>query len=213
MQAAVDYYPSRAAKNFDADSWVDMDTSFKQYDYLTGMDLNAIAPFDAYAFAQSYQASTTTDAFGGITGGNPLLIQDAITQRQAAVDAYVQATDPYATVRDVIGGKVIQPFNLGHLASGLPYKLVTRGATYGALPSSLSYHISFDFQTVDNWGFATGGVPVTLPMADLNNEKVTASYKPATAADEQVLVSLLPAGKITGITQLPSNIPGLPAFQ
>jgi len=204
VQAAVDYYPSRAAKNIDADSWVDMDTSYKQYDYLTGLDLEAIAPFDAYAFTQSYQASTTTDAFGGITGGDPLLIQNAITQRQAAVDAYVQATDPYATVSDVIGGKVIQPFNLPHLASGLPYKLVTRGATYGVLPSQLSFHITFDFQSVDQWGFATGGVPVTLPMADLNNEKVTVSYKPATVADEQTLASYLPTDPYAA---LPTSLP------
>lgn len=35
----------------------------------------------------------------------------------------------------------------------------------------------------------------------------TASFKPATAADEQTLASLLPAGQITDISQLPSSIP------
>ena len=111
----------------------------------------------------------------------------------------------------MIGGKVIQPFNLPHLTSGLPYKLVTRGATYGALPSQLSFSITFAFKSVNAWGFAAPSLfatpPVTLPMATLNNEKVTVSYKPATAADEQTLASLLPAGQITDITQLPSNIP------
>ncbi|MEW8288483.1 MAG: hypothetical protein AB2697_21085, partial [Candidatus Thiodiazotropha endolucinida] len=41
----------------------------------------------------------------------------------------------------------------------------------------------------------------------LNNQKVTLSFKPATEADEQALQSLLPEGEITDISQLPSSIP------
>lgn len=206
VEAAIDYQPSRGAVNRDADSWIAMDPSFKQYDHLQGMDLDAIAPFDAQAFVQAYEATTITDPYGGVTGGDPLLIQNAIADRQAAITAHIQANDPYATVADVIGGKVIQPFNLPHLASSLPYKLVAKGAVYGALPSALQFRISFQFQNVDQWGYASGGTPITMPMAELNNEKVTVSYKPATAADEQTLDSLIPAG-ITDINQLPTNIP------
>ncbi|HHJ21157.1 MAG TPA: transglutaminase domain-containing protein, partial [Gammaproteobacteria bacterium] len=36
VEAAIDNQPSRGAKNFAADSWVQFDPSYKQYDYLTG---------------------------------------------------------------------------------------------------------------------------------------------------------------------------------
>lgn len=48
--------------------------------------------------------------------------------------------------------------------------------------------------------------PVTFPWAKVNNQKVTLSFKPATQADEEALASLLPEGKITDISQLPTTI-------
>jgi len=48
---------------------------------------------------------------------------------------------------------------------------------------------------------------LTLPMAKLNNEKVTISFAPASQADENALNSLLPEGNITDESQLPSKIP------
>ena len=34
MDAAIDFFPSRGAKNRSADSWVALDPSYKQYEYL-----------------------------------------------------------------------------------------------------------------------------------------------------------------------------------
>src|SRR5690606_38908708 len=36
VEAALDFYPSRGAVNHAADTWVPMDPSFKQYEFLTG---------------------------------------------------------------------------------------------------------------------------------------------------------------------------------
>ncbi len=48
---------------------------------------------------------------------------------------------------------------------------------------------------------------MTLPWASLNNHKVTLSFKPASDADEQALLALLPEGEITDPSQLPTSIP------
>ncbi len=46
-----------------------------------------------------------------------------------------------------------------------------------------------------------------MPWAQLNNQRVTLSFKPATADDEAALLALLPDGDITDISQLPTSIP------
>lgn len=42
VDAAVDYIPSRGAVNRSADTWIQMDLSFKQYHYQQGLDVAAI---------------------------------------------------------------------------------------------------------------------------------------------------------------------------
>jgi len=46
VEAAIDFIPSRSAKNKDADSWVEMDPSYKQYTYQKGLDAVAISGID-----------------------------------------------------------------------------------------------------------------------------------------------------------------------
>jgi len=47
VEAAIDYHPSCGAINLAADSWVAMDPSCKQYEYLSGLDVVAISGIDA----------------------------------------------------------------------------------------------------------------------------------------------------------------------
>jgi len=220
VEAAIDYYPSRGAINKDADSWIAMDTSFKQYQFAPGMDINAIAPFDAYGFAQQYLQTMQIDGYGAMTQtpafdayGQPttagqLLLQQAVNDRQAALINHINTNDPYATVQDVIGGAILPQDGWPHLPSALPNATVTQGVSYGALPSSLEYRISFQFNNVDAFGFpSTSGTPLTLPLPELNNQKVTVSFRPATPADEQVLTSLM-----AGVTDIYSLATSIPAY-
>jgi len=52
-----------------------------------------------------------------------------------------------------------------------------------------------------------GGVSKTLNFTQVNNEKVTLSFRPANKADEDTLASYLPEGNITDMSQLPSSLP------
>jgi hypothetical protein len=42
VEAAIDFEPSRGAKNRIADTWVALDPSYQQYEYLTGLDAIAV---------------------------------------------------------------------------------------------------------------------------------------------------------------------------
>jgi hypothetical protein len=49
---------------------------------------------------------------------------------------------------------------------------------------------------------------VVLPWAQVNNHRLTLSYRPTSEADEQALLALLPEGEITDLDQLPQTLPG-----
>ncbi len=72
------------------------------------------------------------------------------------------------------------------------------GSRYDQLPTQLQQRIT--------WSLGSGNA-VSQPFAGINNQKITLSFKPATADDEHALLSLLPDTEITDISQLPDSIP------
>jgi len=131
VEAAIDFQPSRGAKNFAADSWVQFDPSYKQYEYLQGLDAIAISGIDPEQLAQDFTNSgTINEAEGWVTGFDPAILENAQIQAQTALEDHIanNITDP--AVGDVIGGRktIIQEFPV--LPSALPNKTITIGARY-----------------------------------------------------------------------------------
>jgi transglutaminase-like putative cysteine protease len=205
VEAAIDYEPSRGAKNRDADTWVPMDPSYKQYQVLPGLDAAAIAGIDLNAVAQTtLNSATVNSAEGWLSGLDPTALQAAQTQMQTALKDYIAQHYPHPTVGDILGGyqTIVQEFPV--LPGSLPHRTVAVGARYGQLPAALQNTLTYAFGR-DLLGDLID--PVTLPLAKLNNQRLTLSFQPATAADEEALRSLLPEGEITDLSQLPSSIP------
>lgn len=205
VEAAIDFQPSRGAVNKSADSWVQLDASYKQYQDLPGLDVVAISGIDPNTIAQSFAASGTVNTTEGwVSGLNPVILQNAQTQARTALETYITNNLPNPTVGDVIGGRKIVALNASVLPAALPNRSLVIGARYGAVPAALQHTMTFAFGTGPLGELVN---PVTFPWARLNNHKVTLSFRPATAADEQTLASLLPPGPITDPSQLPSSIP------
>lgn len=205
VEAAIDFHPSRGAVNKSADSWTQLDASYKQYEDLQGLDVVAISGINPETLAQSFASSgTVNEQEGWVTDLNPAILQNAQMQAQTALQAYIENNLPNPTVGDVIGGRRIIAQTTSVLSAAMPYRSVIIGARYGAISSALQHTMTFAFGT-DFLGQKIN--PVTFPWSKLNNHKVTLSFKPATAADEQTLASLLPSGPITDPSQLPSSIP------
>ena len=205
VEAAIDYHPSRGAVNRDADSWVALDASYKQYESLEGLDAVGISGIDPAALAQSFvDSGQVNEAEGWVTGFDPAILEDAQAQASAALETYIDEhlTDP--TVGDVIGGHRTIVQEAPVLPSSLPNPIVVAGARYAEIPSQLQHRVTFlwDKDALGQWQ-----APLTLPWAAVNNQKVTLSFKPATAADEEALLALLPEGEITDLSQLPGSIP------
>ncbi|MDH5368468.1 MAG: hypothetical protein OEW99_00470 [Gammaproteobacteria bacterium] len=204
VEAAADFYPSRAEKNRDADSWVELDASYKQYEHLKGLDVATIAKLDGEALATSFlNSGTVNEAEGWVSGFDHAVLQAAQIQTQTALTDHINANLPNATVGDVIGGKKTIIKEAAGLPSSLPSQIKIKGARYAMLPSALQPTIQFSLgRDVLNQPIN----PATLTWAKVNNEKVTLSFKPETQADEDALASLLPEGEITDISQLNTTI-------
>jgi hypothetical protein len=200
VEAAIDFHPSRGAKNYAADSWVPIDPSFKQYEYRAGLDAVAIGDVDPEQLVQGFlDSGTLNETEGWATGFDAAILADAQQQAQTRLEQYIADNLSDPTVGDIVGGRktIVQEFPL--LPSALVNRIVTVGATYGHLPAALQQRIV--------WSLGVGGAPVSFPWARTNNRKVTLSFRPATEADEQALQGLLPEGAITDLSQLPEGIP------
>jgi transglutaminase-like putative cysteine protease len=47
VEAFIDYIPNRGARHKVGDTWIPLDTCFKQYTYTPGIDIKSVVPFDA----------------------------------------------------------------------------------------------------------------------------------------------------------------------
>ncbi len=203
VEAATDFQPSRGAINHDADTWVQFDPSFKQYEYQEGLDVVAISGIDMDKLAQDFvDSGTVNEAEGWATGFDPSILQTAQAEAQAKLEAHIATLDN-PTVGDVIGGKKTIIKEYPALPSSLPNRIVIVGTRYDKLPSALQQKIEFAFGA-DILGDMID--PITFPFAKLNNEKVNLSFKPATQGDEDALTALIP-DEITDVDQLPTSIP------
>ncbi|QOC23511.1 hypothetical protein IC757_05050 [Wenzhouxiangella sp. AB-CW3] len=81
-----------------------------------------------------------------------------------------------------------------------------RGPSWPSLPDVLRNSLRVTFEVDYLTGQPQGGV--VLPWAQVNNHRLTMSYRPTTEADEQALLALLPEGEITDLDQLPQTLPG-----
>jgi transglutaminase-like putative cysteine protease len=128
VEAAIDFHPSRGAKNRDADSWVAMDASYKQYNYLEGLDAVAISGIDPEQLAQNFiNSGTVNSAESWVSGFDPAILEAAQTQAQSALEDYIANHLPDPTVGDVIGGRqtIVQEYPV--LPSALPNRVIAVG--------------------------------------------------------------------------------------
>lgn len=205
VEAAIDYAPSRGAINKDADSWVQMDPSYKQYEFLQGLDVEQLNGIDEQVLAQSFiDSGTVNEQEGWVAGFDPTILQDAQFQAQTTLEDYITNNMVDPTVADVIGGRRTIIKQHPALPSSLQNRIVVFGTRYGSVPSALKQTMTFSFGR-DILGYPQN--PVTIAWPKLNNHKVTLSFNPATQEDEQALLSLLPEGEITDINQLQTSIP------
>lgn len=218
VEAYVPYGNYRGAMRDDSiKTWIPLDPSFKQYDYKRGMDLYTAVAINGETYIQDYITDTSPSPV-------PLELQQlfpdyAISPYQyysRRLLNYIDNNFPDSTTEDIIGDetialtKTIIKKEYPYLLGSLPYKVVTRGATYSAIPNNLRPSISF---TIENPLTYEIDLSYNITLPEISGKRITLSYIPATSADEVLiakyggllnvppyLLNVKPVVKANGIT-------------
>jgi transglutaminase-like putative cysteine protease len=225
VEAWINYFPSRGAKhkNGKGDTWIDLDPSYKQYTYTTGINIATKVPFDAQAFLDQVKSIAAIDETAGyITGIDSILTLQTMQDYQSRILNYIQQNYPTATVGDVFGKKEIEKQEFPYLLGTLPYRGAIRGAAFAELPDTYRQKLSFNVKndTVDISSYdpdvpatVDTSLNITKSLPELAGKKITLSYSPATSQDEAVINSYLPLPHADGTPILLSELPPtLPAY-
>lgn len=205
VEAALDYFPSRAAVMEAADAWVPLDAAFKQYEFHQRIDVTEVTGIDPVAVAQQFLASGNVEENAGyIQGFDAGILQATQSDAETALETHIDQLPDDATVRDVLGGREIIARDVDTLPARIPNAVQTVGARYDALPEALQHRITFGLGT-GVFGELRNAVEFAWP--EVNGERVTLAFSPATADDEAALEALLPEGEIEDAEDLPSSIP------
>ena len=222
VEAYVGYgpYSGRPSKLDPPKTWIPLDSSFKQYTYTEGINLQAAIPFDAQSFLNQIKSTATineTESY--VTNVDSSYIQTTLTDYQTQLQNYINQNMPNATVGDILGKKEIKKQELGILPATLPYKKIVTGAKYSEIPDNLRHKVTFTI--TDPYLFEislsyTGSIP------KLAGKRITLSYTPATSADQQIidsyggiynvpayLVSMKPQIKVEGVVKATGSSIGL----
>lgn len=203
VEAWVDYVPSRGAVNRVGDTWIPLDASYKQYEITPPVDVEQQVPFDvSAALTQFQQAATVDTASGSVLAVDLEVVRDLAASYQSQLQASLEATHPEFTSVQLYGWRHIVQQTPAVLAAGLPNQVLTVGARFATLPSTLRHRASISLyasaldQALESPQFTT---ELSLPRLGLS--RLSVHYRPASAADEQVIQSAID-----------SNATSLPAY-
>jgi len=218
VEAYVPYGNYRGAMRDDSiKAWIPLDPSFKQYDYKRGMDLYPAMGINGEQYIQDYITDTSPSPIP--TELQELFPDYTISPYQyynGRLLNYIDTNFPDSTIEDIIGDetidltKTIIKKEYPYLLGSLPYKVVTKGATYSSISNNLRPSISF---TIEDTFLYETALSYSTTLAEIAGKRITLSYNPATLADEELvtkyggllnvppyLLSVKPVIKANGIT-------------
>jgi hypothetical protein len=213
VEAWIDFFPSRGARHKTGDSWVPMDASFKQYEFTEGMDIQGNVPFDAEGFVdQIVNTAQINEDEGWVSGIDQTFMETTLQNYQTQMEAYINDTNPDATVGEVLGTQNIIPSNRPILAGSLPYPVMAKAGFFQEIPSNLRKEFQFNLYASDMDRMLENPVfSLKKSLPELAGKRLTLSFEPASEADRQVIESYLPEvpeGEELDPNDLPSSLPG-----
>lgn len=176
VQAAIDFEPSRGAVNKAADSWVNLDPSFKQYDAEPAYDMHALLNFNGNAHFMAY-----------LTDPENLTPYQFYSKK---VMGYLNTNKSDWTLKGLYGHERIRSTrtvtdgNRRLFAASLPYKLLVTGYKTHEIPDSLRHKIVVDIANNPSLGIDAS---YSISFPELGYDRLTLSYAPESAADDAVV--------------------------
>ncbi len=185
VEAFVKYNPGRGSRAGAPDAWVPMDASFKQYEQIQAL-ITAEQTAVLRAAAEQY-VNSPTPVGGGMTSFDTGVLDEQLEALQTQVNDVVTANPEKFSIEEFIGGRKIVEVARPVLSATLPYKLVTRGPSWAALPDNLRLVARVELVDATVAG-DEGAVLLSrdLPIATLGYGSLHLTHVAATPNDEAV---------------------------
>jgi len=193
VEAFVDFMPSRGMKDGAKDTWIPLDPSFKQYDFVEGYDLEQQLPFDGQGLIDDLQATASIDEDQGWAQNiSSEIIEQKLEDYQQQLTDYIENQNSDATVAEVLGLQEVKILDPRPLAAGLPYDHIVTTQEFSEVPNNLrhrfKYELGTSYQGYPNAPFIT----INEPTVKLAGKKLALSFTPATEDDASIIASYLP---------------------
>lgn len=207
VEAWVDYFPSQGAKHKVGDSWIPLDASYKQYNYVQGFDYENEVPFDAAGLMETVNSQLTIDPVtGSISGPVNDAVNNAMQAYQDQLKNYIDFQGGGLFFEQVFGAKKTIKAEVMQLSSGLPYDVKVKTNGFSTIPDDLRYKVQFTLQqNINSYGF-TDVMSHEFLLPQIAGKKLSLSYAPASEADGDVIRSMIPPEGATE-ADINTNIP------
>lgn len=213
VEAYVDYFPSRGMKEKVGDSWIPMDASFKQYEFIEGMNLKEEVLFDGSDLVTVTNSKALIDETEGWVQNLPHSeLEHQMQNYQAQLEDYIQNQNSNATVDEAFGLQNVKIIPPRPLAAGLPYERIITSQIFNEVPNNLRHKFRYAL-SLQSYGGYPGNDIINLeePTAKLAGKMLAMSFKPTSQADKDIIASRLPAPEADGtidIAKLSGALPG-----
>jgi hypothetical protein len=184
-------YRGLAAGDVEKD-WVPLDPSFKQVRFVEGIDLSQYPlPTDlGNALKERLWIDPNQQALANLKGA-------PIAERLDALHAQIQQDllaqgKTEISVTELLGGTEIIREEHGLLPFSLPYRTVALHSQGAAVPASQQTQVDLVLRDAGLFGLPGAGAPslsYRANLAELYGSRLTLTYRPATAADAQIVSS------------------------
>lgn len=216
VEAWVDHVPSKGRKSRQADSWVPLDASYKQYTYTEGLITQVDTGIDAAAVRTAFTSSAVVnEADGWVQNANGGAASSAAETYLRKLNEHVRNTKPGATNGDVFGSRKVVKQEINGFAGALPYSTLVVGARYADLPAALTHKFRYRVYASEyDQAFDSPMMSFEDSLPNLAGKKVTLFYAPATQADQDLIASYMPKPHADGTPPTPDEFKAfsLPAY-
>jgi transglutaminase superfamily protein len=166
VEAFVNMYPSFGAKPGPGNAWVPLDSSFKEQELNTSVDISKLVAFNESDYLRTQNK-----------------LPPSLTYLNALTDYH--AANYQGGMHEMFYLKKIKTQEFGILLGTLPYRTVVAGSAFSSIGTSPRHVISIGLSDP-----ATGeAASVAKNVCELTGKQITVSYAPATDQDNAVMAN------------------------
>ena len=176
-------------------AWIPLDPSFKTYTYVEGMESPINSTWASDFLNDTLNTSTYNETEGWITGVNETFVVEEMetVANETLEDILADPELSNRTFMQLFGYWELNKEESNFLSSTLPYDITTVLDVYSEIPVEYHHRITFKISSID----------YTVLSSEVAGKRVTISFIPATAADEQLIED---AGGILNVTPYMVNM-------